>query len=102
MPTKIELIVDNQDDNDALDAQWPGLLQLARALPGLERVESGKVWPKEDGSPTPAHRSLLLYFASYDSASAAVAGPEGGAFFQAFFPAVNGKVTALFTDIEES
>ncbi|GAA2753140.1 EthD family reductase [Amnibacterium kyonggiense] len=101
MPTKIELIVDNQDDNDALDAQWPGLLQLARALPGLERLESGKVWPKEDGSPTPAHRSLLLYFPGYDAASAAVAGPEGGAFFQAFFPAVHGKVTALFTDIEE-
>ena len=102
MPTKIELIVDNQDDNDAFDAGWPELVALARALPGLQRLESGKVWPKEDGTPTPAHRSLLLYFAGYDEASAAVAGPEGGAFFQAFFPAAHGKVIPLFTDIEES
>jgi hypothetical protein len=101
MPTKIELIVDNQDDDDAFDAQWPDLLTKARALPGLQRLESGKVWPKEDGTPTPAHRTLALYFAGYDEASAAVAGPEGGEFFGAFFPAAHGKVTGLFTDIEE-
>ena len=100
MPTKIEFIVDNQDDNDALDAAWPGLLEKARALPGLERLESGKVWPKEDGSPTPAHRSLLLYFPGYDEASAATSSPEGGAFFPAFFETAHGRVTALFTDIE--
>ena len=100
MPTKIELIVDNQDDNAALDAEWPSLLEKARALPGLERLESGKVWPKEDGSPTPAHRSLLLYFPGYDEASAATSSAEGGEFFPAFFGAAHGKVTALFTDIE--
>jgi hypothetical protein len=102
MPTKIELIIDNQDDNDAFDARWPGILQLARALPGLQRLESGKVWPKEDGTPTPEHRTLQLYFAGYDAASAAVAGPEAGAFFGALFPMADNKVIALFTDIEES
>lgn len=102
MPTKIELIVDNQDDNDAFDAKWPGILTLARALPGLQRLESGKVWPKEDGTPTPEHRTLQLYFAGYDEASAAVAGPEAGAFFGALFPAADNKVIALFTEIEES
>jgi hypothetical protein len=30
------------------------------------------VWPKEDGSPTPAYRLLDLYFTDYDTASAAV------------------------------
>lgn len=101
MPTKIELIVDNQDDNDAFDASWPDIVAKARALPGLQRLESGKVWPKEDGSPTPAHRSLTLWFAGYDEASAATASAAGGEFFPALFGGANGKVTALFTDIEE-
>ena len=102
MPTKIELIVDNLDDNAAFDEQVPDLLRKARALPALQRLESGKVWPKEDGSPTPAFRSLTLWFAGYDEASAATSSEEGAAFFPAFFGAANGKVTALFTDIEES
>jgi hypothetical protein len=102
MPTKIEIIVNNLDDNDAFDAQLPELLTKARALPGLQRLESGKVWPKEDGTPTPAHRSLTMYFADYDAASAATSSPEGGEFFPAFIGGAGGNVIALFTDIEES
>ena len=34
---------------------------MARKLPGLTRLQSSKVWPKEDGSPTPAYRLLDLY-----------------------------------------
>jgi hypothetical protein len=101
MTTKIELIVDNLDDADAFDAALPGFLDLARALPGLQRLESGRVWPKEDGTATPAFRTLDLYFAGYDEASAAIASAEGGAFAGAFFGAAGGKVTGLFTDVEE-
>jgi hypothetical protein len=100
MPTKIELIVDNLDDNAAFDALVPDLLEKARALPGLQRLESGKVWPKEDGTATPAFRSLILYFSGYDAASAATSSEEGAVFFPAFIGAANGKVTGLFTDIE--
>ena len=102
MPTKIELIVNNLEDNAAFEAQIPSLLAKARALPGLQRLESGKVWPKEDGSPTPAFRSLTLWFASYDAASAATSSAEGGEFFPAFIGGANGNVIALFTDIEVS
>jgi hypothetical protein len=102
MTTKIELIVDNLDDNDPFDAALPGLLDLARALPALQRVESGKVWPKEDGTPTPAFRTVALYFPGYDEASAATTSAEGGAFFPAFFGAAGGKVTGLFTDVESA
>jgi hypothetical protein len=101
MPTKIELIVDNLPDEAAFDALLPDLLEQARALPGLQRLESGKVWPREDGSPTPAFRSLSLYFAGYDAASAATTSAAGAAFFPAFRGAADGKVTGLFTDIEE-
>lgn len=68
-------------------------------MPGLE---SGKIWPKEDGSPTPAFRSLPLWFASYDAASAATSSAEGDGFFPAFIGRANGNVIALFTDVEVS
>jgi hypothetical protein len=100
MPTKITLIIDNPGDVAAFETQYPPLLEQARALPGLRRVESGKVWPKEDGTPTPAHRTLDLYFDDYDAASAAVAADEAGAFFGALFEATGGRFTGLFTDIE--
>ena len=100
MATKIELIVDNQDDIAAFNEALPGLLEKAHALPGLQRLESGRVWPKEDGSATPAARTLTLWFAGYDEASAAASSSEGGDFFGSFITAASGKVTGLFTDIE--
>ena len=45
---------------------------MAKKLPGLERFETSKVFPKEDGSSTPFYRMVDMYFADYDAASAAV------------------------------
>lgn len=101
MPTKITLIIDNPSDVDAFEAEVPQLVELARALPAVRRLESAKVWPKEDGTPTPAHRTLDLYFDSYDDASAAVAGAEAGAFFGAL-GATGATFTGLFCDIESA
>jgi hypothetical protein len=60
------------------------------------------VWPKEDGSPTPAHRLIDLYFPDYDTASAAVAAPEAGALFPSIFGLATGGVRILFLDTEET
>ena len=100
MPTKIELILDHLDDTDAFEAKVPALLEQAKALPGLQRLVSGKVWPKEDGTPTPASRTLILWFAGYDEASAATESEAGQVFFHAFIGAASGKVTGLFTDVD--
>ena len=100
MPTKITLIVDNPADPPAFEQAYPGLLDVARTLPALRRLESAKVWPKEDGTPTPAHRTLDLYFASYDDASAAVATAEAGAFFTQL-GATGTSFTGLFSDVEQ-
>ena len=100
MPTKITIIFDNPTDPGEFEAGFPHSLELAKALPGLERIESGKVWPKEDGSETPAYRTLDLYFADYDTASAAVQTPEAGAFFPTVFELGAAGVKALFTNIE--
>ena len=100
MATKVEIIIDNLDSPDAFEAVLPDVLDKARALPGLRRLESSRVWPKEDGTPTPAFRTLDLFFDGYDEASAATASPEGGAFFGAVIEATGGKITGLFLDVE--
>lgn len=99
MPTKITLIIDNPSRPEAFELQVPEILSRAGALPGLVRLESAKVWPKEDGTPTPAHRTLDLYFENYDTASRAVGTPEAGALFGAI-SAADGTFTGLFSEVD--
>jgi uncharacterized protein (TIGR02118 family) len=79
-PTKISFVYSNPTDPAAFEAAYPQQLALARKLPGLTRLQASKIWPKEDGSPTPAYRMLDLFFADYAAASAAAgnAGPLVG------------------------
>jgi uncharacterized protein (TIGR02118 family) len=102
MPTKITVIYDNPTDSEAFEAAYAEQVPLAKALPGLQRMETSKVWPKEDGSATPAYRMIDLYFTDYDAASAAVKTPEAGAFIPTIFGLATGGVRLLFSDIEES
>jgi len=103
MPTKITVIYDNPTDPAAFEAGYAaGQVELAKQLPGLQRIETSKVWPKEDGSATPAYRLLDLYFPDYDTASAAVTTAEAAALFPSIFGLATGGVRILFADIEES
>lgn len=101
MPTKITAIFENPQDPDAFEAGQPEQLALAKKIPGVKRVESTKVWPKEDGSPTPAYRVLDMYFADYDAASQAVTTAEASAFVSKVFELATGGVKLLFADVEE-
>ena len=99
--TKITVIYDNPTDPHAFEAAYESeQLTAARRIPGYVRFEASKVWPKEDGSPTPAHRMIDLYFPDYGAASAAVTTPEAGAFFEAMARLSTGGVRVLFSDIE--
>lgn len=102
MPTKVTAIFDNPKDPDVFEAGHPEQLTLAKKIPGVERVESAKVWPKEDGSPTPAYRVLDLYFSDYDTASKAVTTDEASAFVSKVFELATGGVRLLFADVEEA
>lgn len=102
MSTKITVIYDNPQDPEAFEAAYPAQLALAKTIPGVQRIESSKVWPKEDGSPTPAHRLLDLYFVDYDAASEAVTTAEAGAFIPSVFEIATGGVRIVFADVEES
>ncbi len=99
--TKVTVIYDNPTDPEAFETAYGAeQLEAARRIPGYLRFESSKVWPKEDGSPTPAYRMIDLYYPDYAAASAAVATPEAGAFFEAMGRLSTGGVRVLVSDIE--
>jgi hypothetical protein len=102
MTTKITLIFDNPDSPEEFERGYPDLLALARKIPGVVKIETSKVWPKEDGTATPAYRLIDLYLADYDAASEAVTTSEAGAFFPAAFALATGGARAVFAEIEES
>lgn len=101
MSTKISVIYDNPADPATFEAGYPDQLALAQKVPGLLRVESAKVWPKEDGGPTPAYRVLDLHFADYAAAGQAVTTEEAGAFFPGVAALATGGARIVFADIEE-
>jgi uncharacterized protein (TIGR02118 family) len=96
-PTKISFVYSNPVDPAAFEAAYPDQLALARKLPGLVRLQASKVWPKEDGSPTPAYRLLDLYFADYTDASRAAA--EAGALVGATLEHATGGVVIAFAEV---
>ena len=98
-PTKISFVYSNPTDPDAFESAYPEQLALARNLPGLIRLQTSKVWPKEDGSPTPAYRLLDLYFADYAAASAAAA--EAGTLVAATLKHATGGVAIAFAEVLE-
>ncbi|GAA2374477.1 EthD family reductase [Catellatospora methionotrophica] len=101
MPTKITLMFDNPASPDDFERAYADAKAAAKSFPKLQRLESAKVWPKEDGTATPAYRTLDLYFDSYDDASAAVATPVAAEVFGALAGA-NATFTGLFSDVEPS
>ena len=96
-PTKISFVYSNPADPAAFEAAYPEQLALARKLPGLIRLQTSRVWPKEDGSPTPAYRLLDLYFAGYAAASDAAA--EAGALVSATLEHATGGVVIAFAEV---
>ena len=99
--TKITVVYDNPTDPGAFEAAYGAeQLEAARRIPGHIRFEASKVWPKEDGSPTPAYRMIDLYYPDYDAACLAVTTPEAGAFFEALGRLSTGGVRVLMSDVE--
>ena len=99
--TKLTVIYDNPTDPAAFEAAYESeQLKAARKIPGYLRIEASKVWPKEDGTPTPAYRMIDLYNPTYDAVSVAVTTPEAGAFFAAMARLATGGVRVLVSDIE--
>jgi len=80
MTVKLTVVYDNPKDADAFEKHYGSThAALASKLPDVQRVETAKVFPTEDGSPTPAYRTADIYFVDYATAVAALATSEGQA-----------------------
>lgn len=101
MPTKITLIIDNPAAPDAFELAYAEMKLAAAKFPKLQRLESAKVLPKEDGTATPAYRTLDLYFDNYEDASAAVATPAAAELFGTLL-GTEVPFKGLFSDIEQA
>jgi hypothetical protein len=99
MPTKITFIIDSPEDPDDFERAYADVRRAALAFPKLQRLESAKVWPKEDGTATPAYRTLDLYFETYDDAGAAVATPAAADVVEGL-ARTRVTFTGLFSDID--
>jgi uncharacterized protein (TIGR02118 family) len=102
MPAKLTIIIDNPKDPGAFEAQYnsPESKALVSKIPNVQRVESAKVFPKEDGSPTPAYRTIDLHFTDYAAACMALESPEAGELAGGLVKAATGGIRFLLCDIE--
>jgi uncharacterized protein (TIGR02118 family) len=103
MTVKLTIIVDNPNDPGAFEAMYssPASAELRGKIPNVQRVESAKVFPKEDGSPTPAYRTIDIYFSDYATACAALASPQAGEVAGGLAQAATGGIRFLLSDIED-
>jgi uncharacterized protein (TIGR02118 family) len=103
MSVKLTVVYDNPADPATFETEYKNVhIPLAMKIPNVTRAELAKVFPKEDGSPTPAYRTADLYFDSYDIACAAFATPEGQAAIKDAVRIGTGGVKFLLSDIETS
>ncbi len=101
MSVKLTVVYDNPKDPSAFEAHYASVhMPLARKIPGVNRIELAKVFPKEDGSPTPAFRTADLYFDDYDSACKSLATPEAAATVEDAQKIATGGVRFLLSEIE--
>ena len=96
---KLSLIIDNPARPIAFESRFPALLDLAGTMPGLLRIETARVFPSNDGSLAPAHRTVDLYFASYEAARRATATPQAMTFFDRL-RGTGGTFTRLLSHVE--
>ena len=103
MAVKLTVIVDNPTDPGAFEAHYtsPEFKALLAKIPNIQRVESAKVFPKEDGSQTPAYRTIDIYFVDYATACAALASAEAGELAGGLANAATGGIRFLLSDIED-
>lgn len=103
MAAKLTIIIDNPKDPSAFEAHYtsPENKVLMSKVPNAQRVESAKVFPKEDGSPAPAYRTIDIYFADYATACAALESPEAGELAGGLVKAATGGIRFLLCDIED-
>ena len=100
MTVKLTMIYANPSDAEDFERRYIEHKKLVSQVPDLQRAEFGKVFPKEDGTPTPKWRTADLYFADYATAVAAFETEPGLAVARDAFGLATGGVEFLLSDVE--
>jgi uncharacterized protein (TIGR02118 family) len=101
MSVKLTVVYDNPTDPAAFEEHYKTQhAALVKKIPDVRRMEFAKVFPKEDGTPTPAYRTADLYFDDYKSACAALGTPEAEASVKDALGIATGGVKFLLSDID--
>ena len=103
MAVKLTIIVENPNDPGAFESHYnsPAYREPLGKIPDIQRVESAKVFPKEDGYPTPAYRTIEVYFSDYATACSALESPQAGELAGGLAKAATGGIRFLLSDIED-
>ena len=81
MSTKITVMYDPPQHPDAFEAGYHDQLALAASIPGLQRVETHRIWPTGLERPGLAYRLLELFFDDPTALRDAMDTQEAGRFF---------------------
>jgi len=102
MATKLTIIIDNPTNPEDFEAHYasPAYKEALAQLPNVQKVEAAKVFPKEDGTPTPAYRIIDIYFTDYKTACAALESPEAGTLAGGLVNVATGGIRFALCDIE--
>ena len=75
---KVTVLYSPPTDADAFEEHYGSVhVPLARAMPGVSRVETSRVISTPDGSPAPYYRTADLYFDDPDAMQASLSSEEG-------------------------
>lgn len=83
MTVKLVVLYTQPADPAAFDEHYLNVHgPLVREIPGLQRLETGRITVALDGGEQTYHRQAELYFADQAALEAAFGSPEGGATAQ--------------------
>jgi len=85
MTTKITVMYDVPQNPDAFEACYKDQLALAASIPGLQRVETHRIWPTGQERPVLAYRLVELFFEDPGALQDAMDSHEAGRFFPSVF-----------------
>jgi len=98
MGSKITVMYDAPQDADAFEAQYHHQLALVAGIPGLQRVETHRVWPTGQATPPLAYRVVELHFEDLEAMQSAVATQEARRFFPSIFGLGAGGAHLVYHD----
>ena len=97
---KLTVLFGHPEDPEAFEEYYTNQhLSLAAKIPNVQRFESGRVHPVDNGEP-PYHRMAELWFESAEQIGEALSSPEGEAATMDLRNFATGGATFFVSDVQ--